>query len=349
MRKVKINSLKITFLALLLGVVLVFHVSIPVSAQYLSQRSVTVGTSQISAVTSHQFLFTIPSVNPIGSIKFEYCTNSPLMLDPCAAPSGMDATLATIASQVGESGFVMHPNTTLNSIVISRPSFATAVGPNQYIFSNITNPSVASITVFVRMSTYVTTDATGAYTDEGSVAFSTSGGLGVGGFVPPYLKFCAAVIVSEDCTTISGQLIGFGEFSSSITSSATSQFAAATNDPTGYGIYLSGQTMTAGNITIPGLAAGGSSQTGVSQFGINLRANTVPSLGGESTGIGTGVASAGYGTQNIYRFVNGERIAESSLPTEANKFTVSYIVNIAPSQKAGFYATTITYIATVSF
>jgi len=155
--------------------------------------------------------------------------------------------------------------------------------------------------------------------------------------------------VSEDCTTITGQLIGFGEFSTAVTSSATSQFAVSTNDPTGYGVYLSGQTMTAGNITIPGLSFGGASQTGVSQFGINLRANTAPSLGGESTGVGTGVPSAGYGTQNNYRFGNGERIAESPFPTEPNKFTVSYIVNIAPDQKPGFYATTITYIATVSF
>lgn len=349
MRKVKANSLQLAFLALLLGVVLVFHGYAPVNAMYLSQRSVTIATSQINAVTSHQFLFTIPSTNAVGSIKFEYCTNSPLMLDPCAAPGGMDVTAASITTQVGETGFSMHPNTTFNSIVISRPSVATVVGSNQYVFDNITNPATASITVYVRMSTYVTTDATGPLTDEGSVAFSTSGGLGVGGFVPPYLRFCAAVIVSEDCTTMTGQLIGFGEFSTSATSSATSQFAISTNDPTGFGVYLSGQTMTAGNITIPGLVAGGTSQTGVSQFGINLRANTVPSLGGETTGVGTGVPSAGYGTQNNYRFGNGERIAESPIPTEPNRFTVSYIVNIAPEQKSGFYATTITYIATVSF
>jgi hypothetical protein len=261
----------------------------------------------------------------------------------------MDVTAATITTQVGETGFSVHPSSTFNSLIITRPSVNTVIGANQFVFDNITNPATPSITIYVRITTYVTTDATGAFTDQGSVAFSTAGGLGVGGFVPPYLKFCAAVTVSDDCTTMNGKLIGFGEFSKTTTSYATSQFAAYTNDPAGYSVFLVGQTMTAGNLVIPNLVPGDTSQTGVSQFGINLRANTVPFVGSEPDGTGSGTPAVGYGTPNVYRFVNGEKIAGSNLPTYPNKFTVSYIVNISADQKPGFYATTMTYVATVAF
>ena len=349
MRSAKVNTLRLTFLALLLGVVLVLSSYLPVSAAYLSQRTVTVATSQINALTSHDFTFTMPTVSPLASIMFEYCTNSPLVAVPCAAPGGLDVSTATIATQAGETGFSVHPSSTFNALILTRSAANTVVGPDHYVFNNITNPATPSITIYVRITTYPTTDATGVFTDQGSVAFSTAGGLGVGGFVPPYLTFCAAVTVAPDCSIIDGQLIGFGEFSRSATSDTTSQFAAATNDATGYNVYISGQTMTAGNLTIPALATGDISKVGVSQFGINLKANTVPSLGVDATGLGTGVPATGYDTSNIFRLVNGEKIAGSPLPTEFNRYTVSYIVNISVDQKPGFYATTMTYIATVSF
>jgi len=343
------KTLRLSLLALLLGVVLVLGSYLPANAAFLSQRSVIVATSKISEVTAHDFAFSVPNISPIGSIKFEYCTNSPNVAVACAAPAGMDVTTAVINTQTGETGFSVHPSTTFNSLILTRPSVNTSIGPSHFIFSNVTNPSTPSITIYVRITTYVTTDATGLFTDQGSIAFSTSGGLGVGGFVPPYLTFCAAVVVAPDCSSMSGQLFSFGEFNKLLTSTTTSQFAIATNDPVGYGVYLDGNTMTAGNLTIPALATGDISRTGVSQFGINLKSNTVPSLGVDISGTGTGVASVGYNTPNIFRLVNGEKIAESLLPTEFNVFTVSYIVNISATQSAGFYATTITYVATVLF
>lgn len=342
------KSLRTTFLALLLGVVLVFPFYKPTSALYLSQRSVNVSLQQAGAVTSHTFTFNIPSSAAVGSMQFEYCTNSPIITASCSAPGGMDMQAATIATQTGTTGFSMSPSSTVNAIVITRASSAVVPGPAQYIFSNVTNPSNVNSTIFVRITTYASIDATGAVIDQGSVAFSTSGNLGTAGYVPPYISACAAVTVAADCTSIGDQLVTFGEFSSSSTAKQTSQFAVATNDPTGYNMFLSGQTMTAGNLIIPALT-GGASQTGQSQFGLNLRLNTSPSVGADPSGVGSGVADVGYGTPNSYRFVSGERIAYSPLPTDFNRFTVSYIVNISPTQGPGFYGTTMTYTAVVNF
>lgn len=342
------KSLRTTFLALLLGVVLVFPFNRPAAALFLGQRSVVVGMQQAGAVTSHDFKFTFPSTNAISSIKFEYCTNSPIVTASCSAPGGMDMQIATISTQSGETGFSVSPSTTVNAMIITRPSAAVTPGAAQYIFSNVTNPSNINSTIFVRITTHASIDGTGPLIDQGSVAFSTSGNLGTAGFVPPYITACAAVTVAADCSSLGNQLIAFGEFSSSATAKQTSQFAVATNDPTGYNMFLSGQTMTAGNLIIPALT-GGASQTGQSQFGLNLRLNTSPSVGADPSGVGSGVADVGYGTPNSYRFVSGERIAYSPLPTDFNRFTVSYIVNISPTQGPGFYGTTMTYTAVVNF
>jgi hypothetical protein len=260
----------------------------------------------------------------------------------------MDMQIATISTQSGETGFSVSPSTTVNAMIITRPSAAVTPGAAQYIFSNVTNPSNINSTIFVRITTHASIDGTGPLIDQGSVAFSTSGNLGTAGFVPPYITACAAVTVAADCSSLGNQLIAFGEFSSSATAKQTSQFAVATNDPTGYNMFLSGQTMTAGNLIIPALT-GGASQTGQSQFGLNLRLNTSPSVGADPSGVGSGVADVGYGTPNSYRFVSGERIAYSPLPTDFNRFTVSYIVNISPTQGPGFYGTTMTYTAVVNF
>jgi hypothetical protein len=42
-------------------------------------------------------------------------------------------------------------------------------------------------------------------------------------------------------------------------------------------------------------------------------------------------------------------VASAALPTNANTFTSSYIVNIGGAQAAGVYTATMTYICTASF
>lgn len=203
--------------------------------------------------------------------------------------------------------------------------------------------------MYVRIAHYASIDLTGPRGDNGAVAFSISGGFNVGGYVPPYLIFCAAITVSLDCSSTNGSLISFGELLPTQTKASTSQFSGATNDPTGYSVSLTGQTMTAGNLVIPPLASNAGSIVGVSQFGINLRSNTVPAVGAEPSGAGTAFVNGAYNVPNQFRFVNGEQLVNSVLPTDYNLHTVSYIVNVSSSQQPGYYATTMTYIATAAF
>lgn len=319
-----------------------------VEAAQLTARSVRIGSSNTSVITQHQFSFNLISVGSIGSIEFEYCSNSPLIGTPCTAPLGLDVSTAVLSSQTGETGFIVDPATNANSILITRSPGANSAIPASYTFTNVTNPSTPNQTVYVRIGIYATNNGTGPYTDEGSVAFAPVSPVQVSGFVPPFLIFCVGVTVAGDCSSQSGQLLNFGELSDNQPSFATSQFAGATNDPGGYIVFVNGLTMTSGSNTINALAAPTASVPGTSQFGMNLRANTNPGVGSDASGLGTAVPTADYNVPNAFVFKN-QQVTNSPLSTNFNLFTVSYLVNIADNQPPGVYNTTLTYIATAAF
>jgi hypothetical protein len=123
---------------------------------------------------------------------------------------------------------------------------------------------------------------------------------------------------------------------------------AATNAEGGYNLRVIGGTMASGNNVLPAMN-GAPSQQGVSQFGINLRANTNPIIGQEVTGPGSAGIAAGYNQQNQFRYQSGDVLVSTADPDNFRKFTVSYIVNVASGQPGGVYATTLTYICLGNF
>ncbi len=320
------------------------------TAAQVQLRSITLSSSTPSAQVSHVFSFTVPDTSVIGSIKFEHCTNDPFVGAPCTVPAGLSLNAAILSAQSGNTGFTIDgPNSTANSIVLTRAPVAAVVASSSYTLTSVTNPSTPSQSVYVRISLHASTDASGAPTHDGGLAYKILGNFSVGAYVPPFLIFCAGLTVSLDCSATNGLLIDFGELSYTQTKTATSQFSGASNDHTGYNVFISGQTMTAGNQAINPLASNQSSSIGSAQFGLNLRGNTVPVVGANPNGVGSAVISGGYNTPNSYRFVSGEQLVSSTLSTDFNRHTVSYIVNVPRDQAPGYYATTLTFIATASF
>lgn len=318
---------------------------------YLQQRSVSVSTSVPGALAYQEFQFDAFASPAIGSVVFEYCENSPLLQLVCDPPVGFDSSVANLVFQSGDIGYIVHPNTVLsdNRVIITRPVSASSTGTKRYRLDNITNPTASSSTTYVRITTHASIDGSGPYDDTGSVAFSTQAALSIGVYVPPHLTLCTGLTVATDCTSASGFVADMGELSKTTANSATTQFAVATNSFNGYSAMIIGPTMTAGNQVIPALTAPSLSQPGASQFGINLRQNSVPSVGSNVTGAGTGNVSGGYSTANVFRFQSGDTIASSALSTEWNRYTISYLVNVADGQPAGRYSSTLTVIATTTF
>ncbi len=321
-----------------------------VRALELANRSVVVSSALPSANATHTYAFNYQSLGLLGSMVFEYCDNSPIIEQSCNAPSGLDVTAANIASQTGNTGFSVDiSDTTANRLVISRTPSASAVTPATYSFSNITNPSLAGQTIYIRISSYASSDGSGMYTDHGSVAFATNNAFIVGADVPPFIRLCAAITVAPDCSSMSGDRLNLGILKSTVARAGQSQFAVGTNSVTGYITYVLGTTMTSGNNTIKALSSPTPSFPGNSQFGINLRANTIPAVGEDPFGAGTGTVAGNYDTANQFMYSSGDAVVTSSTPSDFNRMTVSYLANIKPSQPAGIYSTTFTYLAVANF
>jgi hypothetical protein len=345
-------------------------------AVQISNRSLTLvangttGGSKPGGVVNHAFAFTLPGGSTVGSVKFEYCTTpADTGILTCITPTGLVTTSATLNSQTGVTGFTM-VSTTNGAPYLTRS--ASSIGSNvavTYQLNSITNPSsVNGETFFVRITTYASTTATGSPVDSGSVAAATSRSIDLTGTMPESLVFCAGASVSTtvgvpDCSTITTGAVAFNNlFSPTDTATATSQMAASTNAGSGYAITVNGPTLTSGANTITGMGAATTGAHGVSQFGINLKANTTLT---STIAIGTevavpsngtnyrGQAITGYNTVDTFKFTPGDTVANSANGgaggSDAQIFTASYIVNVPGSQPAGTYTTTLTYICTPTF
>lgn len=309
-------------------------------------RSVTLSDDTVSMAATYRLSFVTQAAGTMGSIDIQFCSNDPFPGAPCDAPVGLDASHATIGAQVGAIGFFVTRSSAANEIILTRPPQNAAAALNSYDLQNIVNPS-ATGSYYIRVQTYASTDISGSATGYGGLAFAIAAPLSVRAEVPPYLLFCAAVtIAGDDCNTTSGNYVDFGELGSTVTRQTTTQLLAATNAGSGYNIQVDGTTLTSGNDVIPALSSD-VSRRGVSQFGLNLQANTTPAVGAAVSGSGSVMPA--YDQANFFRFNSGDQLAGTPGPATPGKYTVSYIVNVAPGQPPGVYVSTLTYIAVGNF
>jgi hypothetical protein len=344
------------------------------SAAQITNRSLTLqagaggdGGSMPGGDVRHFFQFTVPAVgNPnVGSIQFLYCTTAS---GTCTTPTGLVTTSAALGAETGATGFTI-VNTTNGAPYLTRTASAINAGTTvTYRLDTIDNPTTTNQTFFVRLSTFASTNATGSPIDTGTVAASTATQILLDGTMPESLVFCTGGTVSTtagvpDCSTATAGTVSFNQlFSPTDTATATSQMAASTNAGSGYIITVNGATLTSGSNTISAMAASTTGVRGTGQFGLNLKANTVatstPAVGTEVAPAANGTnykgqAATDYNTVDNFKFASGNTVANSANggagASDAQIFTVSYIVNVPGSQAAGTYTTTLTYICTPTF
>ena len=323
------------------------------------------GGSKAGGSVNHFFTFTIPTTGNVGTIQFQYCT---IAAGTCTMPTGLVTTSATYGAETGATGFTLN-NTTNGAPYITRAAASVTAGTVvSYHLNAVTNPSTTNQTFFVRISTYVATTPTGGSVDVGVVAASTATQVLISGIMPESLIFCVGSTVSStggipDCSTATPGTVTFNQlFAPTDTATATSQMAASTNAGSGYNITVSGTTLTSGSNTITALSTASVGIHGVSQFGMNLKANTTATstvaIGSEVTPTANGTnyrgqAIAPYSTVDSFKFASGDSIANSAnggvSGTDSQIFTMSYIVNVPGSQPAGTYLSTLTYVCTPTY
>jgi hypothetical protein len=333
----------------------------------VTSRSLTLGSSSPSAVTTYGFSFKPGTTSNIGAIKMEIC-DSPLEAIGCAnagnsSGESFTSNSASLTGQTGISGFSTGagspPAPTANTFWITNgtPQNVNTSTTVTITLSNVRNPSAANKQYYARVTTY--SDSAGTIeVDFGGMAVSTAQAITITGTMPESLTFCVGTS-GTDCSNMTGTSLDLGTFSPASTNSGTSIMSAGTNASFGYSITMKAGNFASGANTIPGMGTQSAnsaacspsctSTIGTSQFGMNLMANTTPSVGANVTGLGGGTAFNGYGTANSFRFFTGDQVASAAGPTKNNLYTTSYIVNVSPDQAAGVYTTTMTYICTATF
>lgn len=151
---------------------------------------------------------------------------------------------------------------------------------------------------------------------------------------------------------INSSAVNFGNFTASGATVTTANFSISNYTSFGYVVQIVGTSPSNGSHVIPAMATTAASLIGVEQFGINLVANTSPvSVGAnpDNGQFGFGVASANYGTSNMYRYVSGETIASAPKSSGVTTYTLSYLVNVAGLTPGGQYTSNQTLIVTGTY
>ncbi len=333
----KNNFLKQIATGFLIVVLLLATVSSNASASPITSRKVTIGSSVASASTTYEFTFTVPSATVLQSASFTACTTAS---GACTTPGSFSVASSTLTAQptnLGDAAGWTVNTATAGSLRLKKTGNAAApTGAQTVSFSNVVNPAATNSTFFLRMTTY-SDDAWATPVDTGNVAASTAGQITITASVDEALTF-----------TLTAATVPLGVLTTSSTGSGTSAMTASTNATNGYSITIAGVTL-GGPASITALASPTASTMNTKQFGLNLKANTTPSVGSEVSGTGSGTAQTGYNTQDQYKFVTGDTVAAASAPTNSNTFTSSYIANIDGSTPAGAYSTVLTYVASANF
>ena len=345
---VKWNHLVLEALAM---IILLAMFQLPASAAMrLQDRSLYMNNAGAGVKTFYRVSFRYMSPDPVGSVELLFC-NDPIPYHPCEVPAGLDVSDAALTEQTGETGFSIGAQST-NRIVLTRTPPQVPAGVRAvYTFDDIINPVDTSQAFSIRLRTLGSTDGTGPQIDFGTIRGQVTDSIEIETQVPPMLIFCLAEEVEYNCTgTNNIHYSDMGTLSPTETITAQSQMAVGTNASGGFAITAVGAPLSAGTNTITSLSQPTASRPGQNQFGINLVANDEPVVGNDPEGEwANAVAAAGYNQPNVYMFRSGDIVASSPNVSLMKKFTVSYIVNVSPSLRAGIYTTTVNFIASGRF
>jgi hypothetical protein len=148
--------------------------------------------------------------------------------------------------------------------------------------------------------------------------------------------------------------IDLGILDTSLTHTGVASIQVRTYLASGYNMIISGSAPTYGSNTLTTLAAPTPSQTGVEQFGINLRDNATPNVGVDpaqypDSSFSFGVPAADYNIPDSFTYNNGAIIASSNKSSGRTDYTLSMIANIKPSTPAGQYTTNLSVVVVPTF
>jgi hypothetical protein len=160
----------------------------------------------------------------------------------------------------------------------------------------------------------------------------------------PYIEF-----------TVSNTNVDLGTLTATSTKTATATFTVKAYLAHGYNVVNASDPPTNNAYTMQALTIPTASSVGTEQFGINLVANTSPtSFGADPQYIPNntfsfGQVTADYSSPDLYKYVKGDSVAQSTSSSSDTTYTVSYIFNISNVTPGGSYVINHVLVATGTY
>jgi len=167
--------------------------------------------------------------------------------------------------------------------------------------------------------------------DDGQSSSASSAEFGTANYSEPLLE----MIVTTDGSNL-------GDLSTERTGTKTMSVKVRNYLSGGYRLMIVGDAPKYGARSLATIATPTVSKPGTEQFGINVVANTTPSVGKNPVlqpgeGDGVDLITADYKVPNLFKYINGDTVALSQQNTGGADFTVTMIVNISNVTPAGHY------------
>lgn len=272
-----------------------------VSAAQLTERSVALSSSSISATgVTYEIKFT--SVGAAGAVLIDFCSNTPLIGEPCTAPTGFTAAGADNATTIDAP--------TASKVIITQA--VTAATATTINLENITNPSTVG-PLYARILTYDNATNAALYNaeqtsaqdanrvDEGGAAISITNTIGVSGAVLESMSFCVSGgVIADNCGgTITAPTLRLGEqvgdafaLVPGTVSTGSIYTQISTNAATGAVVSLKSSTTSCGGLVragatncdiAPALSSDILANSATAKFGVKTAAATNSTGGGSGT------------------------------------------------------------------
>lgn len=373
-------------LSLLLLGIASSSMAVVVNADEVTNRSITLSDSTAGASNvSYNITFTVGSAGA-GAYVLDFCDNSPIAGDTCTAPSGFDASGASVTLP-SSGASVAELNSSPSTLLVTQ-TVASSATVNLEL-AGIHNPSYVTDTgagdgFYMRVITYASaSDASTNYTtatdltdavDTGGFAMSTTSAIGVSGTVNEYMTFCVAnQTISQDC----GDANDTGHFPNvtlgtdgvidpSTIATGNIYTQISTNAASGAVIDLKSDATSCGGLRLGGTGAcniapapSSGFSAGTADFGVEL--NTPFGTTGDANDTGTLDPVGDYSTSNYYmNYVTGNAtgvtspygdpiLNTNSLPVNNENEELTFGASANPNTPAGNYSATLDMIATGTF
>ncbi|HSH55422.1 MAG TPA: hypothetical protein VK983_01190 [Candidatus Limnocylindrales bacterium] len=332
----------------------------------IANRSIQLSSTASGATNvAYKVDFTTIADSPsIGSVVVKFCSNSPILGDSCAVPTGFDTKHGTLELNAVTGNItglsIDRLNSTANKVVLTRTAGAVAAGAVSFTFGNgvtngITNPANLNTTFYARIMTFTTTDGSGSESadsvDAGGIAMSTANQLNVTAKVQESLRFC--VYTGLDCLA-GGNAVTLGDANgvlenTATTYTSTAKFDVSSNAVSGVSVKIKGDTLKSGSFDIAPHGAtctADSTASSVEQFG--LRMSVLGTSATATAPYNCAAGSHGFDLANV-NTIYGQELAKTAGATDLATSEIELAAKSANTTEAGVYTSKLTLIATATY